>query len=185
MLPLTLSTFALIFLAEIGDKSQLVCMLLASRHRGWPVLLGAVCAFAILNLLAVLVGSALAGVIPSDWLRWGVAALFLGFGIKALLAKDEDENEEIEEMPYRGVFITAFLMIFLAELGDKTQLAVAGLGATEAAVPVYVGATLALAATSLLGVVGGRWLTRKISTQLLHRIGGVMFIAFAAWAVWG
>jgi putative Ca2+/H+ antiporter (TMEM165/GDT1 family) len=185
MLPLTLSTFALIFLAEIGDKSQLVCMLLASRHRAWPVLLGAISAFAILNLLAVLVGSAIAGVIPTEWLRWGVAALFLGFGIRALLAREDDDGEEIEEMCCRGVFMTAFLMIFLAELGDKTQLAVAGLGATEAALPVYVGATLALAATSLLGVVGGRWLTRKISTQLLHRIGGVMFIGFALWAALG
>lgn len=184
MLTLTLSTYALIFLAEIGDKSQLVCMLLASRHRSLPVFLGAISAFAILNLLAVLVGSAIAGVIPVEWLRWGVAALFFGFGIKSLLEKDE-EDEEIEEMCCRGVFMTTFLMIFLAELGDKTQLAVAGLGATEAAVPVYIGATLALATTSLLGVAGGKWLTQKVSPLVLHRTGGVLFIAFALWAVLG
>ncbi len=170
----------LIFAAEFGDKSQLVCMLLASRHRGLPVFLGAVSAFAILNLLAITVGAAVSQVIPEFWLSIFVIALFSFFGIKSLLEKEED-NDNIEEKPGHTVFITAFLMIFVAELGDKTQLTIAALGAASPPDLVYISATLALALTTLIGVIGGRWVTQHISTLTLHRISGGLFLLFAAW----
>ncbi len=182
MLATLLSTFVLIFAAEFGDKSQLVCMLLASRHRGLPVFLGAVSAFAILNLLAVTVGAAVSQFIPEFWLTIMVAALFTLFGIKSLL-EQEEEDETIDETPGHTVFVTAFLMIFVAELGDKTQLTVAALGAASSPEMVYLGATAALALTTLLGIIGGRWLTQRVSVTTLHRISGVLFLLFAAWSL--
>jgi putative Ca2+/H+ antiporter (TMEM165/GDT1 family) len=139
------TTFGLIFLAEIGDKSQLVCMTLAARHRHFPVLLGAIAAFIILNTLAVVFGAGLAQWVPEKVLAGAVALLFGAFGIKSLLTKEEKEEEgEVEEKPGHGIFVTTFLMILLAEMGDKTQIAIAGLASTLPAAAVWLGATLAL-----------------------------------------
>jgi len=85
-----------------------------------------------------------------------VAILFAIFGILSLRAEAEDEDEEIAERSGHGIFIAAFLMIFLAEMGDKTQIAVAGMSSTLPVIAVWIGATLALFATSALGVVAGQ-----------------------------
>ena len=177
------ATFLLIALAEFGDKSQLVCMTLAARHRGLPVVLGAVAAFAILNLLAVLFGAAIAAWLPEWVVTAAVAVLFAVFGISALRYEEEDGDEEIAEKPGYGIFASTFLMIFLAEFGDKTQIAVAGLGSTADAMATWVGATLALACTSILGVAAGRRWLNRLPLKWIHRISGVFFLLLALLAV--
>ncbi len=176
------ATYLLIALAEFGDKSQLVCMTLAARHRGLPVVLGAIAAFAVLNLLAVLFGAAVAAWLPEWVVTAAVALLFAWFGIAALRF-EEDDDEEIEEKPGHGVFATTFLMIFLAEFGDKTQIAVAGLGSTADTAATWVGGTLALATTSLLGVYAGRRLLNKLPLHWIHRVSGIFFLLLALLAV--
>ena len=177
------ATFLLIALAEFGDKSQLVCMTLAARHRGLPVILGAVAAFAFLNLLAVLFGAAIAAWLPEWVVTAAVALLFTVFGISALRFKAEEDDEDIAEKPGHGIFATTFLMIFLAEFGDKTQIAVAGLGGTADAMATWVGATLALACTSILGVVAGRRWLNRLPLHWIHRVSGVFFLLLALLAV--
>ncbi|WP_298399197.1 TMEM165/GDT1 family protein [uncultured Azonexus sp.] len=176
------TTFLVIGLAEFGDKSQLVCMTLASRHRGLPVALGAIAAFAILNLLAVLFGAAVAAWLPGWLVALAVAVLFAAFGISALRYREEEDDEEIEEKPGHGIFATTFLLIFLAEFGDKTQIAVAGLGSTGSAAAIWTGATLALATTSLLGIIAGRRLLNRLPLVWIHRVSGVFFLLLAAFA---
>ena len=176
------TTFLLIALAEFGDKSQLVCMTLAARHRGLPVVAGAVAAFAVLNLLAVLFGAAVAAWLPEWVVTAAVGALFAFFGVNALRFEDEDDDEEIEEKPGHGIFATTFLLIFLAEFGDKTQIAVAGMGSAVDATAVWGGATLALATTSVLGVFAGRRLLNRLPLKWIHRISGVFFLILAALA---
>ncbi|MDE1546965.1 TMEM165/GDT1 family protein [Dechloromonas agitata] len=176
------ATYLLIALAEFGDKSQLVCMTLAARHRGLPVVLGAIAAFAVLNLLAVLFGAAVAAWLPEWVVTAAVALLFAWFGIAALRF-EEDDDEEIEEKQGHGVFATTFLMIFLAEFGDKTQIAVAGLGSTADTAATWVGGTLALATTSLLGVYAGRRLLNKLPLHWIHRVSGIFFLLLALLAV--
>lgn len=177
------ATFLLIALAEFGDKSQLVCMTLAARHRGLPVILGAVAAFAILNLLAVLFGAAVAAWLPEWVVTLAVAALFAVFGISALRYSEDDDDEAIEEKPGHGVFATTFLLIFLAEFGDKTQIAVAGMGSTANTAAVWAGATLALTCTSLLGVFAGRKLLHRLPLVWIHRVSGAFFLLLAALAI--
>ena len=177
------TTFGLIFLAEIGDKSQLVCMALAARHHHRPVLAGAIAAFAVLNVLAVVFGAGLAHWVPERILAAVVAILFAVFGILALRSQEEADSEEIKERSGNGVFATTFLMLFLAEMGDKTQLAIAGMAGTLPPVPVWTGATLALATTSALGVVVGRKLLRRIPLHRLHQISGIFFLILAAFAL--
>jgi putative Ca2+/H+ antiporter (TMEM165/GDT1 family) len=175
------SAFALVAAAELGDKSQLVCMTLASRHRHWPVFWGALLAFALLNIMAVIFGAVAGAWLPEQLVAIAVALLFAGFGIRCLLSR-HDDDEVIEEKSGHGIFITTFLMIFLAELGDKTQIAVAGMGAAEAPLPVWLGATAALAATSALGIWAGRTLLRRISPRRVAVASGLLFLVFALMA---
>ena len=177
------TTFLLVGLAEFGDKSQLVCMTLAARHRGLPVVIGAILAFAILNLLAVLFGAAVAAWLPEWLVTLAVAVLFAAFGISALRYQEEDEDENVEEKAGHGIVATTFLLIFLAEFGDKTQLAVAGLGSTGEPTAVWAGATAALALTSALGVFAGRKLLNRLPLKWIHRISGVFFLLLAVFAV--
>lgn len=177
------ATFFLISLAEMGDKSQLVCMTLAAKHKSTPVLLGSIAAFALLNLLAVLFGAAVAAWLPEWLITLAVAGLFAAFGISALRFKEEEEDADIEEKSGQSIFATTFLLIFLAEFGDKTQIAVAGLGSTQQALAVWTGATFALACTSALGIFAGNTLLKKLSLKWIHRISGVLFLALAAVAL--
>jgi len=176
-------TFVLIFLAEIGDKSQLVCMTLAANYRALPVLIGATFAFAFLNLLAVLFGAALANWLPENMINIGVAVLFAAFGIHVLLTKKKDGDQEISEKSNHSILITAFLLITMAELGDKTQIAVAGLSTSAGPMPVWLGATLALSFISTIGVLVGSRLFQHIPMVLLYRMSGVVFLILAAFAL--
>jgi putative Ca2+/H+ antiporter (TMEM165/GDT1 family) len=178
------ASFTLVAAAEFGDKSQLVCMTLAARHRHWPVLWGAVLAFALLNVIAVAFGAMAGRWLPEQAVATAVAALFAGFGIRILLSRGEDGAEEVEEASGHGIFLTTFLMIFLAEFGDKTQIAVAGLGAAEPVVPVWLGATAALAMTSAVGIWAGKTLLRRMPQRAMNRVAGLLFLAFALYAAW-
>lgn len=177
------TTFGLVGLAEMGDKTQLVCMTLAARQPGLPVLVGAVLAFVVLNLLAVLFGAALAVWVPEAIIAAIVAILFGVFGLLALRDSDDDEDKgELRTPSGRGTLLSALLLIFVAELGDKTQIAVAGLASTQPPVPVWVGATLALALTSALGVLAGRTLLQRLPLRWLQLASGLFFLLLAVLA---
>jgi len=180
----SLSTFTLIALAEVGDKSQLVCMTLAARHRHWPVILGATTAFLILNALAVLFGAGVAAWVPERLAAGIVATLFGIFGIHALLSQDDGELEDVIERPGHGIFFTTLLLILIAEFGDKTQIAVAALSGSMAPLPVWIGATTALILVSALGVWAGRTVLQRLPLHWLHRISGGVFLVFALIAAW-
>ncbi|MGR8929272.1 MAG: TMEM165/GDT1 family protein [Gammaproteobacteria bacterium] len=173
------TSFALIAAAEIGDKSQLVCMTLASRHRGGPVIWGAISAFAFLNTLAVVFGAAIAKWLPDYLVAVTVALLFAGFGLHALLNHEDDEEEEVVEKSGHSIFFTTFLLIAVAEFGDKTQLAVVAFSSTALPVAVWLGSTLALTFTSGLGVLAGRTVLQRVPLTLLHRISGLIFLVLA------
>jgi putative Ca2+/H+ antiporter (TMEM165/GDT1 family) len=181
---IALSTFTLVALAEIGDKSQLVCMTLAARHRHLPVLLGATTAFAILNALAVLFGAGIAAWVPERLMAGIVAAMFAAFGMHALLTAEDADLEDVKETPGHGVFFTTLLLILVAEFGDKTQIAVAGLAGSMTAMPVWLGATVALVLVSALGIWAGRTLLQRLPLHWVHRAGGAVFLVFAAIAAW-
>jgi putative Ca2+/H+ antiporter (TMEM165/GDT1 family) len=176
------TSFALIAAAEIGDKSQLVCMTLASRHRAMPIMLGAVAAFAFLNTLAVVFGVAIASWLPEHIVAAIVAFLFAAFGIHSLRVEEDDDEEEIKEKSGHGIFFTTFLLITVAEFGDKTQLAVVALSSTAAPIAVWFGSTAALASTSALGILAGRTILQKVPLVLLHKISGTIFLLLAVFA---
>jgi putative Ca2+/H+ antiporter (TMEM165/GDT1 family) len=182
-LSLSASTFTLIALAEVGDKSQLVCMTLAARHRHWPVILGAATAFLVLNTLAVLFGAGVAAWVPERVTAGLVAVLFGAFGIHALRRQD-DESGDVAERSGNGIFLTTLLLIFVAEFGDKTQIAVAGLAGSFDPLPVWLGANVALVMVSALGVWAGRTVLQRLPLLWLHRVSGGVFLVFALLAAW-
>jgi putative Ca2+/H+ antiporter (TMEM165/GDT1 family) len=185
-----LTSFLLIFAAEFGDKSQLVCMALAVRYRAAPVALGAIAAFLLLNTLAVLFGAAIANWIPELVIAIIVSLMFLFFGVQSLReANSTDSEEELDESDVaiksqNHIFFSTLALITLAEFGDKTQLAVVALSARFEPLSVWLGASLALAATSLMAVWAGRTILQRISISLLHRLSGAFFILLGLFAAY-
>lgn len=173
-----LSSFLLLFLAEMGDKTQLMAMTLAHRYRALPVIIGAFAAFLLLNLLAVLVGEGLARLIPRELVLLAAGLLFMVFAYRSWVDADDDGGQAGED-GWRWAWLTSFALIFVAELGDKTQLAMVALAAQSDAIwSVFVGGTLALWAVSLLGIVLGSTLLRRVPTHWVHRAAAVLFALF-------
>ena len=181
--PVFLSTFGLIFLAELGDKTQLTTMTLATRYPWKTIFIGVAAAFALLNLGAVLVGKALFALVPAFWVQIASGCLFVFFGVKTLLSVQGADAPAKGEAAARGPFVTAFSMIVLAELGDKTQVATATVAAQQdAAIEVFLGSSLALWAVSLLGILLGAQITRVVPIRWVHRGAGILFLLFGALA---
>jgi putative Ca2+/H+ antiporter (TMEM165/GDT1 family) len=178
-----LSAFALLFLAEMGDKTQLMAMTLAHRYRAAPVIAGTFLAFVVLDLLAVLLGGGLASLVPRQLILLVAGLLFLLFAWRSWRGADEEEPG-VDESGHRRAFVTSFSLIFVAELGDKTQLALIALAAKLGSIwSVFVGGTLALWAVSLIGILVGGTLLRRIPKVWVHRAAASLFAAFGVLAL--
>jgi len=172
------TTFGIIFLAELGDKTQLTAMALALRFPWKKIFIGIAAAFALLNLGAVLIGKLLFTFLPLFWIKLVSGGLFLYFGITTLRSSCEDAEEE-RPIKAADAIRTAFLMILMAELGDKTQLVTSSLAAQHAStLAVFSGSTLALWTVSLLGIFLGKQLVRFVPLCSIHRAAGCLFLLF-------
>ena len=184
-----LSTFGLIFLAELGDKTQLTAMALALRYPWQRIFVGIATAFVVLNLAAVLVGKLLFLLLPIFWVTLVSALLFLYFGYSTLAHACAEEDDDAPPHTAATAFRTAFIMIFLAELGDKTQLVTASQAAQHSGSlmgmsMVFVASTLALWTVSLIGIFAGKQLVRFIPLCWIHRSAGFMFLLFGVAGLW-
>lgn len=186
-----LSTFGLVFVAELGDKTQLAVMTQTCKHhRPWPVFVGATVALVAVTALGAAGGRLLGQLIPPDVLRHGAALAFVVMGVliwREAVTEEENAEEDVccevdaalawDWRAYWQAFGSTFSLLFLAELGDKTQLAVLGLaGKQPSSWPVFVGGSLALTAVTALGVLGGRQLCRWISEEVLLRVSAGAFV---------
>ena len=183
------STFALIFVAELGDKTQLTAMALALRYPWKRIFVGIAIAFVVLNLGAVVVGKVLFLLLPRFWVNLVAALLFLYFGVSTLRNACGDEDDSAAPAPAASAIRTAFIMIFMAELGDKTQLVTASQAAVHSGsqagmIQVFVASTLALWLVSLLGIFAGKQLVRYIPVCWIHRAAGGMFLLFGGVMLW-
>jgi putative Ca2+/H+ antiporter (TMEM165/GDT1 family) len=186
-LGLGFTVFTVIFLLELPDKTALAALLLATRHRPLPIFLGTAAAFVIQSAVAVVAGS-LFGLLPREPVRIGAGILFLVMAallVRQNLKKTEVEEErevEREEQRHRRPFVTAFIVVFVAEWGDLTQLATAALQARyREPVVVFVAATLALWAVSAIAVGLGNRLGAWIPERPLQfAAAGVMVLVAVA-----
>lgn len=172
--------FGAVFLAELGDKSQLLTLTFATRYRSWHVLVSVSIVAAVLQGLSVLVGSAVAQALPTRALNVIAGVAFIAFGLWTLRA-DEDSAEEEEGRRFGrhpiAVMSSAFL---LAEFGDKTMLATLTLATTQAWLGTWVGATLGMVAANVIAIAVGRQLAARLSARTIAVAAAVMFFAFGA-----
>jgi putative Ca2+/H+ antiporter (TMEM165/GDT1 family) len=166
-----------VFLAELGDKSQLLLMAQASRHPPLRVLAEAVLAFAFLTVLAVTVGALIANVVPALVLEALAGALFLAFG--AFAVREAASLQEAEEDPVGSLRHGGTLaLVVVSEMGDKTQLATAALAASGGHVlATGLGAFAALALSSALAVAAGGWLAGRLEPRRRAAISAILFLA--------
>ncbi len=169
-------------LAELGDKSQLCILLLASKTKDHIRLLaGIMAAFFIVDGIAVFAGTLLLEMIPKNTLGILTGSIFIAFGILAL-AKKENNGDELKtcEKP----FMTGFTFIGLSELGDKTQIAT-GLFATRYnASSVFLGVMIALLALSTASVYIGKRLSGKIDPTRISRVSGIVFLVIGVYFIY-
>jgi len=178
------STFALIFVSELPDKTAFATLLMATRNRPLPVFCGAAGAFVIQSFVAVAFGSLLT-LLPRKPIQIGAGALFVVLAI--VMWRREESAEELNpgsdgQKRFLKTMTSAFVVIFVAEWGDLTQLATAAMAARYAApLTIFVSATLALWAVTGIGVVVGHSVRDKIEPKLLQRAAALMFVAVGIW----
>lgn len=185
-LHVALVCFPLIFLAELPDKTMFASLLMATKGRPTKVWLGAAAAFVVHVTIATTIGVALFSILPRQAIDGVVAALFLFGAIYAWRDGTKDEAERVaRERTRHGVVVTAFLVIFLAEWGDLTQILTANLAAKyHAALSVAVGSVLALWVVSAIAVVSGQSLLRFVNITTVRKITAVVLVGLSAWSVY-
>lgn len=178
-----LSSFLLVALGEIGDKTQLLSLALILKFRKpWPILAGVVIATLLNHGASVWLGDWLADAIPMEWLRWILGISFIGLGLWMLIP---DGDEAVDDNPRFGPFLTALVLFFIAEIGDKTQLATIALAVQfkDQFWPVLGGSTLGMIAANLPVI----WLAHQFGSKRFetwaHRISAVLFVGFGIWAL--
>ncbi|HEX3796173.1 MAG TPA: TMEM165/GDT1 family protein [Acidimicrobiales bacterium] len=183
---IALAVFPIIFIGELPDKTMFASLVMATRGSPRQVWLGAAAAFLTHVVIATTIGVAIFAILPHRVVEGFVAAMFLVGAVFAYResAKDEEELAE-EESSRHGVVVTAFIVIFVAEWGDLTQILTVNLAARyHSALWVGVGATLALWAVAGIAVLSGQTLLRFINVATIRKITAVVLLALAGYSTY-
>jgi len=166
----------IVALAEMGDKTQLLALILAARFKKpWPIVAGILVATLVNHALAGAAGAWVTTLISPQMLRWILAASFLAMAAW-MLVPDKIDADEDEKPPRYGVFLTTVLVFFLAEMGDKTQIATVMLAARyDAIVSVVAGTTLGMMLANAPVVWLGERVTRLVPLRVVHIISAIIF----------
>lgn len=169
------NSFLLVALSEMGDKTQLLAFVLSSRYkRPWPVFWGIFVATILNHALAAWAGKWLSSLISPLYLKYGLAAIFFAFAVWVLIPDKPDDDVKTFRF---GPFLTTTIVFFIAEIGDKTQLATVALAARyHDLFWVTIGTTLGMMLSNGLAVFLGPQIAEKISMTLMHRIAAVLFV---------
>lgn len=171
-----LTSFGLVFLAELGDKSMLLALAFATRYRPLPVVAGiAVAAFGMLGL-STLAGAALGAALPEQALAIVGGLLFLGFGIWTL--RGDDDDDESTDLRGTSVLLGVTLAFLVAEFGDKTMIATVTLASTQPALPTWIGAGLGMTVASGLAIVVGSVLGARLPERATRLLAAGAFLVF-------
>jgi putative Ca2+/H+ antiporter (TMEM165/GDT1 family) len=176
---LFLSTFVLIFLAELPDKTTFAILLMATRRQPWAVFIGVAIAFIIQSAVAVVFGSFLNS-LPHKWVSVGTATLFFIFAF-LMWRKDDSEDEKVhldkKKVSFAASVWSCFLIIFIAEWGDLTQLASAALTAEhQKPLTIFLASTLALWTVTAIAILVGNKAKKLINPVVLHKVAAVAFV---------
>jgi len=176
----------IVALAEIGDKTQLLALILAARfRRPWPIVLGIFTATLINHALAGAAGAWVTTVLGPDVLRWVLGASFIAMAAW-MLVPDKIDTDDTPSQPRFGVFGTTVMAFFLAEMGDKTQIATVMLAAQyHSYYWVIAGTTLGLMLADAPVVWLGERMTRLVPLRVVHTVSALLFAGLGLWALLG
>lgn len=180
-----LSSTLLVALAEIGDKTQLLAILLAARfRRPLPIIAGIAVATVANHALAAWVGTLAAGWLDGSWFRLALAAAFIAMGLWTLIPDKLDDDDD-GQRALGGAFVTTLIAFFLVEMGDKTQVATVALGAQfQQLAAVTAGTTLGMMIANVPAVLLGDALVRRIPLATVRRIAATLFLVTGLWFGW-
>ena len=187
-LDIVLTVFVIILVAELPDKTMIATLIMGSRYRPVLVWLGATLAFGVHAALAVAVGRLLQ-LLPHRWVEVVTAVLFAAGAVYLLLVPEkvvEEEGEHEADAARKGLTTVAlaFVVIFVGEFGDLTQILTANLAAKyHQPLAVFVGAFAGLASVAALGAFGGKALLRVLPLAVIRKAGGVMLAGFAVYSL--
>jgi Ca2+/H+ antiporter, TMEM165/GDT1 family len=181
MLAAALLSLGVVFLAELGDKSQLITMTYALRHRWWVVLSGVGIAAFLVHGISVTIGHFLGLTLPERPIAFAAAVAFLGFAVWTWRegSTDEDEVETVTEP--RFVLLAVISSFVLAELGDKTMLATVALSSDHNWAGVWIGATVGMVLADGVAIAAGRLLHKRLPEPFLHVLASLLFLLFGLW----
>jgi putative Ca2+/H+ antiporter (TMEM165/GDT1 family) len=174
----------LVAIAEIGDKTMLLAILLATRFKTpLPIIAGIFTATIANHALAAWAGSSLAGFFASDAFRYAVAFGFIAMAGWTLIPDKVDDDMKVASQ--RGAFLATTIAFFVVEMGDKTQVATIALGAQyHSVVAVAAGTTLGMMMANVPAVYLGEKLVEKVSLKVVHRVAAAMFLMLGFWQLW-
>ena len=182
MLAATLVSLGVVFLAELGDKSQLMTMTYALRHRWWVVLSGVGIASILVHGLSVTIGHFLGLTLPQRPIAFAAAIVFLLFALWTWRdGRDDDEDGVRTVAEPRHVLFAVISSFVLAELGDKTMLATVALASDHNWAGVWIGATAGMVLADGAAIAAGALLHKRLPEHVLHRMAAVMFLLFGLW----
>ena len=173
-----LVAFGVIFVAELGDKSQLMALAFAARYRPFPVLAGIALGAAAMFALSVAVGAVLGVALPTRAINIVAGLAFLGFAAWTLRGDDDGEDENAPEVSNRSVVVATASAFLVAELGDKTMLAAITLASTNGLVGTWSGATLGMVAADALAIAVGAVLGKRLPAHAIRIGAAVLFVVF-------
>jgi putative Ca2+/H+ antiporter (TMEM165/GDT1 family) len=174
-----LVSFGVIFVAELGDKSQLMALAFASRYRPWPILVGITLATGVVHAVSVLVGGLMGAAMPTEAINLVAGVAFLGFAVWTLRGdKLDDEEAARADRTTRSVVLAVAVAFFLAELGDKTMLATITLATREGLLGTWVGSTLGMVAADALAIGVGAMLGRRLPERTIRIGAAASFVLF-------
>ena len=182
MLTALLVSFGVIFVAELGDKSQLMALAFATRYPVVPVLIGITAATALVHAVSVLIGAALGAAIPTTPITLVAGIAFILFGLWTLRGdKLTEEDEQRAARPARNTILAVGSVFFLAELGDKTMLATITLATDYGWFGTWIGSTLGMVAADALAIVVGRALGKRLPEKAIAYGASALFFLFGIW----
>lgn len=174
------------FIAEMGDKTQLMLVALTAKYKIRDIIIGTALAILVLNGMAVLAGGLVGSLVP-EWIIKMVAALAFMYFAASSLGKDDDEEEEARTGKIAFAPLAVFCTFFVAELGDKTQLTAITFGANEglgAAVIVWLGCSIGLFAADIIGMFVGYLIKTKMPEGFLQYLSFVIFAIFGIYTLY-
>ncbi|MFD2079195.1 Putative Ca2+/H+ antiporter, TMEM165/GDT1 family [Actinopolymorpha cephalotaxi] len=175
-------SFGVIFVAELGDKSQLMALTFATRYRPLPVLVGITVATAVVHAVSVGVGYFLGANLPTGWISLVAALAFFGFAGWTLRGDSLTEDEEQKaRRAKQSAIVAVSVAFFLAELGDKTMLATITLATQHGWLGTWLGSTVGMVVADAIAIVIGQQLGRRLPERTIRYGASALFAVFGVW----